>query len=210
MNARYLLCLCLFVIFGLSASGGASSVGGNSSSAASSLVSQLSSSSAFGSQSDSSIEITSSTTQSSSAASSDPLPTQMITGTAAIGAPIVGGTVIARCANGRGFEGNQAVMTQSDGSFTGDIEVGALPCALQVTYDMEVYDPVLDIYVQEQGALHSFVSEFGVVNITPLTDLIVANASNLLPRDWFLSDNWITIQSKLLQSQNEVHLRLIE
>ncbi len=210
MNARHLLFIGIIVMFGLSACGGGSSGGGSSSPTTSSAVGQSSSSSALSSQSDSSSVTSSSSVQSSSAVSSDPLPTQMITGTAAIGAPIIGGTVVARCSNGRGFEGDEAVMTQDDGSFTGYIEVDALPCALQVTYDMQVYDPELDIYVQEQGALHSSISEFSIVNITPLTDLIVANASNLLPADWFLSDNWVTIQSKLLQSQDEVLLRLIE
>ncbi|HEY7884525.1 MAG TPA: hypothetical protein VIC08_06200, partial [Cellvibrionaceae bacterium] len=203
MNAHHFLLFSIVAIFGLSACGGGSSGGGSSSPAISSVVSQTPSS-----QSDSSNENTSSSEQSSSPASSD--STRMITGTVAIGAPIVGGTVIARCDNDRGFEGGKAVVSQVDGSFTGYIEVGLLPCALRVTYDMQVYDPALDIYVQEQGYLHSFVSEYGIVNITPLTDLIVANASNLLPREWFLSDNWITIQTKLLQSQDEVHLRLIE
>lgn len=205
--------LCIMSLL-LAACGGGNSSGGKVPSPSLGTVSSSSLGSEVASTSSSQRSVSSEqssigSNQSSSAVSSDAMPTQMITGTAAIGAPIVGGTVIARCTDGSGFEGTQAVVTQSDGSFTGYIGVDALPCALQVTYDVQVHDVALGIYILEQRTLHSFVSKFGVVNITPLTDLILANASNLLPKDWFLSSSWMTVQTKLLQSQNEVHARLI-
>lgn len=205
MISRHLACFSVVIIAGLSACGGGSSSGGKAPSPSPSSQAISSSSQQSLSSEQSSI----SSQQSSSLASSDAVITQTITGVAAVGAPIVGGEVVARCTNGRGFHGTQTVITQSDGRFTAQVEVGALPCALQVTYDLQVYDPVLGIMVQGRGSLHSFAGEFGVVNITPFTDLIIANASNLIPLDWFLSSDWLMVQSRLLQAQSEVRARLL-
>lgn len=97
-------------------------------------------------------------------------------GTAAVGAPVVGGTVTARCADGSGF--TQAVATASDGSWSGTVDPASLPCALRVTGG----DP--------EVTLHSYAVDAGVVNITPLTDLIVASASARLPQDWYAAEDW--------------------
>src|SRR5690606_37297152 len=152
MISRHLACFSVVIIAGLSACGGGSSSGGKAPSPSQSSQAISSSSQQSLSSEQSSI----SSQQSSSLASSDAVITQTITGVAAVGAPIVGGEVVARCTNGRGFHGTQTVITQSDGRFTAQVEVGALPCALQVTYDLQVYDPVLGIMVQGRGSLHSF------------------------------------------------------
>ena len=102
----------------------------------------------------------------------NPTPTtQTISGTAAIGAPVVDGTVTARCADGSGF--TQAIKTEADGSWSGEIDSDALPCALQVSGGTP---PV---------TLHSFAAAPGTVNITPLTDLVLALATTQSPQDWF-------------------------
>ena len=101
-----------------------------------------------------------------------PTPTtQTLEGTAAIGAAIVDGTVTARCANGSSF--TQAVKTDSDGSWSGTIDSEALPCALQVSGGTPAV------------TLHSYTSAPGTVNITPLTDLVLALATLQTPQDWF-------------------------
>jgi hypothetical protein len=124
---------------------------------------------------------------SSSSGSSDPQPapstpstpttpeapstTQTVSGTAAIGAAITDGTVTAVCSDGTGF--TEAVTTDTNGNWSGEITDGAMPCALQVTGGNP---PV---------TLHSYATAAGTVNITPLTDMIVASATGQTPADWF-------------------------
>ena len=120
---------------------------------------------------------------SSSSGASDPQPTpstptpeapattQSLTGTAAIGAAITDGTVTAICADGSTF--TESVTTDANGNWSGEVADGAMPCALQVTGGNP---PV---------TLHSYVAAPGTVNITPLTDLIMASATGENPADWF-------------------------
>jgi hypothetical protein len=42
------------------------------------------------------------------------------------------------------------------------------------------------------------------VNITPLTDLLIANASTHLPADWFQSSSWQLLESQLTAAQNNL------
>ncbi|MCC1496662.1 carboxypeptidase-like regulatory domain-containing protein [Alcanivorax sp. 1008] len=94
-----------------------------------------------------------------------------LSGTAAVGAAIVGGTVTARCADGSSF--TQAVTTDADGSWSGKIDSSALPCALRVSGGTP---PV---------TLHGYASTTGTTNITPLTDLALAQATSQTPAAWF-------------------------
>lgn len=95
-----------------------------------------------------------------------------LTGTAATGAPIVGGTITARCADGSGF--STAVTSDTDGKWTGTLtDANALPCALGVSYGTPAQ------------TLHSYAVNTGTVNITPLTDLALAIATSAMPADWF-------------------------
>src|SRR5690554_6373018 len=100
-----------------------------------------------------------------------PANAQTLTGTAAVGSPIVGGTLTAKCADGSGF--TNAVTTQANGTWSGTVANGALPCALQVTGGTP------------NVTLHSYASQAGVVNVTPLTDLALALATSSVPSDWF-------------------------
>ncbi|WP_417595230.1 hypothetical protein [Oceanospirillum sp.] len=92
-------------------------------------------------------------------------------GTAATGAAIANQTVTAKCADGTGFL--NSVVTDAYGEWSGDIGENALPCALKVN------SPLLE------SNLYSFASSFGIVNITPLTNLVVARAASTSPDDWF-------------------------
>ena len=100
-----------------------------------------------------------------------PVTTQTVSGTAAIGAAITDGTVTAVCSDGSSF--TESVTTDANGNWSGEVANGAMPCALQVTGGNP---PV---------TLHSYVAAPGTVNITPLTDLIMASATGENPADWF-------------------------
>jgi hypothetical protein len=95
--------------------------------------------------------------------------TLTLTGTAATGAAIAGGTVDAKCATGNG-----SAATVADGSYTLAIEGGALPCSLRVT--------------SADGAtvLHSAATGSGSsarANITPATELAMAQLFGRSPAD---------------------------
>lgn len=101
-----------------------------------------------------------------------------VNGVAAFGAPVVGGTVSARCADGSGF--SDAVTTGAQGAYSGEVLAAALPCALRVSGGN---------LPASYGALHSFATRPGRVNITALTDLAVAlavnNAAGQTLAQWF-------------------------
>ncbi|MCK5875554.1 MAG: carboxypeptidase regulatory-like domain-containing protein [Alcanivoracaceae bacterium] len=94
-----------------------------------------------------------------------------LSGTAAVGAAIVGGTVTARCADGNTF--TEVVTTDANGNWTGTLTSGTMPCALQITGGTP------------PDTLYSYASSTGTVNITPLTTLALAQATGQTPADWF-------------------------
>lgn len=87
-----------------------------------------------------------------------------LSGTTAIGSPIVGGTVDVICASG-------AALTTTTG-MSGDWQITlagqTLPCAVRVT------GGTINGTANTM-AYHSIVTSAGIVNVTPLTDLAVAN-----------------------------------
>lgn len=50
--------------------------------------------------------------------------------------------------------------------------------------------------------MHSYALAAGTVNITPLTDLLIANATTKLPADWFQSNGLEIIESLLTAAKN--------
>ena len=87
----------------------------------------------------------------------------LVTGTAATGLAISGGDVVLKCVTGT-FKA--MAPTAADGSFTVDVSTATLPCVARLIYT-------------ESGSvapnqLHSLVDAPGHVNITPITDLVVA------------------------------------
>ncbi|WP_331344215.1 hypothetical protein [Cellvibrio sp. UBA7661] len=124
----------------------------------------------------------------SSAASSQ--ANAVVSGTAAVGAAIVNGTVTAKCADGSGFI--QTVTTNAQGVFSGSLPLASFPCALQITDGTPAV------------TLHSYALTSGTVNITPLTDLLVANASTQLPSTWFQGTSWQIDSAQLQTAQNNL------
>lgn len=94
--------------------------------------------------------------------------TGSLSGTAATGAPIANGAITVKCAGGNDLQ----TTTASNGQWSVTLSGHTLPCAVQV------------------GAgggqnLHSLAYEIGTVNVTPLTDLVVANLVGTEPASWF-------------------------
>ena len=85
-----------------------------------------------------------------------------VSGTAATGAAIAAGVVTLKCVSGT----STAATTGVDGSFTIDVGSVTLPCVGRVDYKNAAG-------VAQQ--LHTFIATAGTANITPMTELIVAN-----------------------------------
>ena len=103
-----------------------------------------------------------------------------LTGTAAVGAALSGASVTARCASGPDVTGT----TASDGHF--DLALGGnqtLPCVLRVTGG----SPAV--------TLHSLATSEGRINITPLTELILARAAGQSPASIFNAFNLTQVQA---------------
>ncbi|MFP1677203.1 hypothetical protein ACLD02_00835 [Alloalcanivorax sp. C16-2] len=100
-----------------------------------------------------------------------------LAGTAAVGAAIQAGTVTAECSDGSGF--TSPVTTQADGSWSGEVDGSALPCALTVTGGTPAV------------TLRGYAGQAGTVNITPLTDMVLALATGAADGAWIATPaNW--------------------
>ena len=97
-------------------------------------------------------------------------------GTAAIGAPIVGGAVSLKCASGA----TATATTGSDGSWNVSLKSTDYPCAVRVS-DGQANGTAL------ASPLHSVAAASGTTNITPLTDIMVGVLGNQDPEAWFSS-----------------------
>ena len=99
-------------------------------------------------------------------------PASTVAGTAATGAAIASGTVTLKCVSGT----TSVATTGTDGSFAIDVSSVTLPCVGRVDY-------------KDAGGvaqkLHTFISAKGNANITPVTDLLVANLTGGTPADAF-------------------------
>ena len=89
-------------------------------------------------------------------------PTVSVTGTAATGAAIAGGAVTLNCVSGK----TGIASTGADGSFSVNAAGVTFPCVARVDYKDSAGVP---------QQLHSFVTAAGNANISPVTDLLVAN-----------------------------------
>jgi hypothetical protein len=110
------------------------------------------------------------------AAAPTPPASVSLTGTAAIGTPLVGATVSAHCT---GSTAVTPATTDAGGQWTLTLASAALlPCALQVSGGSAGG-------VANTQPLHSYAAAAGVVNLTPITDLTVALAAAATPASWF-------------------------
>lgn len=105
--------------------------------------------------------------------SSNPAPSTL-SGVAAVGSPIVNGTVQGKCAAGNTF----STTTNSTGAWAFTISGQTPPCALEVRGGTINGITNTTLY-------HTIATSWGTANITPLTDLMVANLSGQNPGIWF-------------------------
>lgn len=111
----------------------------------------------------------------------------MLSGTAAVGLPIVGGTVNVNCAGGSAL----TTTTSNTGTWQVTISGQTLPCAVQVSGGLV------------SGAIqttpyHSIAVSFGTVNVTPLTDLVVANLTQSDPQTWFSDASFTAVNAQTI------------
>ncbi len=95
-----------------------------------------------------------------------------ITGVAATGAAISGGIVTLKCAGGLS---SATSTTNTDGSYLFTVNKVTLPCLAQVSYST----------TGGAQSLHSYISSTGINNITPLTELLLAQLSGDTPINVF-------------------------
>lgn len=106
---------------------------------------------------------------SDSAAPAPSSPPPSLSGIAAVGAPVSGGTITVRCAGGAAL----SATTSSSGAWSVEVGGQTFPCVIAVTGGSI-----------GTLTLHSLASSTGRANVTPLTDLIVASAVGGNPAEW--------------------------
>ena len=98
-----------------------------------------------------------------------------LSGVAAVGTPIANGTINIRCATGSALN----TTTNSSGGWQVTLSSQTLPCAVEVSGGTING-------VANTMTYHSIATAIGNVNVTPLTDLMVANlAGTATPTTWF-------------------------
>lgn len=96
------------------------------------------------------------------------LPAASLSGVAATGAPVAGGTVTVQCAAGA----DAGSTTAANGAWTVDVTGRSFPCTVKVTGGSPA------------GTIYSFALGTGTLNVTPLTDLAFATAAGTDPASW--------------------------
>lgn len=109
---------------------------------------------------------------------------KIISGTAFSTSALNGANVTAICKDGLGFKDN--VIVNAQGQWQGEIDTSKFPCRLEAKADGQTY--------------HSYIDHDGSVNINPLTDMVVAYASNQVPVTWYQSGSMATEKLNLANS----------
>ena len=110
-----------------------------------------------------------------------------LSGVAAVGDPIVSGSVTVQCAGG----GSMTTTTASNGTWQVSTTTHTMPCAARVSGGTIAG-------VTNSINYHSLALNFGNLNITPLTDLVVANTVRGAPATWFSgigASSWSAVTS---------------
>lgn len=109
--------------------------------------------------------------------------TTTLSGTAAVGVPIVAGQISVTCSGGSAL----STTTDSAGAWQVTTSGQTLPCAVQVSGGT--------VGGSANGTpYHSIAMSFGTINITPLTDLVIANLTGKAPNAWFTGLNAAALQ----------------
>lgn len=111
-----------------------------------------------------------------------PTPSLELSGTAATGAALAGATVQVKCAGGSGNG-----TTTSTGAYTISISGGTLPCIIQVSGSAGGVAVTLHSVTESGTTDSSTAKTSAVANVTPVTEMIVAQLTAALPSDSFSS-----------------------
>lgn len=112
-----------------------------------------------------------------------------LSGTAAVGLPIVAGNISVKCAGGSLL----TTTTSGTGSWQVTISGQTLPCAVQVSGGQVSGTAQTQTY-------HSLATSLGVVNLTPLTDLVVASLAQTNPQTWFSAVSFTGINNQTIST----------
>ncbi|MDO1747266.1 hypothetical protein Q2349_27170, partial [Escherichia coli] len=96
---------------------------------------------------------------------------KLISGTAFSSSVLNCANVTAICIYGPGFK--DKVIAIAHGQWQVEIDTSIFPCRLEAKAEGQTY--------------HSYIDHEGRVNINPLTDMVVAYASNQVPVTWYQS-----------------------
>lgn len=119
----------------------------------------------------------------------DPAPSTTLSGTAAVGLPIAGGQVSVQCAGGAAL----GATTSTAGGWSITLSGQTLPCAVQVSGGT-VGGTI------NATAYHAIALSIGTVNITPLTDLVMAQLLDSSPQAWFSAPTFTAIDDAAVAS----------
>jgi hypothetical protein len=117
----------------------------------------------------------------------DPAAAPSLSGVAAVGTPIVGGTVTVKCAGGAALN----ATTSSGGNWQVSFSGQTLPCAVQVSGGTAGG-------AANSTPYHSIALSLGTVNLTPLTDTVMAQLLGSAPQGWFASPTFTGINTTAL------------
>ena len=114
-----------------------------------------------------------------------------VSGTAFSNSVLTSANVTALCKNGSGFK--SSVNTNDKGEWKGEVDKDQFPCRIEINSSSEQY--------------HGYAVKEGNVNINPLTDVVIANASTQVPAVWYKSGTNID-ETKLKSSSDDLIKRL--
>ena len=118
-----------------------------------------------------------------------PGPSDLLSGTASVGPPVAFAAVSLRCADGRSL----ATSTNDSGIWQLVVADQALPCALQLKGGSVNGIANTTVY-------HSIALSIGVSNITPLSDLVLAQLLGASPQAWFDKPDFALVNALSMQT----------
>ncbi|MBS0343659.1 MAG: hypothetical protein JSS56_24400, partial [Proteobacteria bacterium] len=107
-------------------------------------------------------------------------PSVQLSGTAATGAALANASVAVKCANAEG-----TATTDASGKYSLQLTGGALPCVIQVTGEQGGVAVTLHSLAEAGSTDSASGTTSAAANVTPLTEMIVAQLSAGLPSDLF-------------------------
>lgn len=107
-------------------------------------------------------------------------PSLRLSGTAATGAALVNASVSVKCANASG-----TATTDANGAYSLSLTGGALPCVIQVSGEQGGVAVTLHSLAEAGSTDAASGVTSAAANVTPLTEMIVAQLSASLPSDLF-------------------------